>query len=283
MRVRARLAGVSAPSPDCHPVRWTARSVAISRSPEAPVTRRVTAHILSATNHPDEDVRDDHRAPSRHQRLHRPRRRHRVGPPTLLDRGRPGGLRPRRARRGHARAAPGPHLGPRPRRRLGGRHRRPARRHGRCVGRRPDRRRDRPPGDHDRHRGRVLRAHPGLRVRAEPGGPRRAALPRRARARRRAARGPRAGRRVRPARARQQLHDDPHDRLPRRRGAHGPARHPADRAVRLAGDVRRRHGARADPRAAALGEAPGVRRVPGPPRRPVGAGTAAGAPSAGTR
>ena len=48
------------------------------------------------------------------------------------------------------------------------------------------------------------------------------------RARRSAARRARAGRRVRTPGPRQQLHDDPHDRLPRRRGAHGPARHPAD-------------------------------------------------------
>ncbi|CAA9296205.1 MAG: benzoate MFS transporter BenK, partial [uncultured Actinomycetospora sp.] len=196
----------------------------------------------------------------------RPRRGRRLGPPAVLGGRGPGGLRPRGPRRRAGGAAARPGLGPRPRRRLRGGHRRPAGRHGRRTGRRSRRRRHRPPGDDARDRHGLLGADAGLRLRPEPRSARGAALPRGPRARRGAARRARARRRVRAAGARQQLDHDPHDRLPRRRGGDGPARHPAHQPVRVAGDVRGRRAPGGDPAAAAVGAAAGVGGVPGAAR-----------------
>ena len=145
-----------------------------------------------------------------------------VGGAAVLGGGGARGLRPRRARRGAARAAAGADLGSDAEHRVAGVGRRPGRGDARRDGRRRDQRRHRPPADDHLDRHHLLGADPGLRLRAEPVRLRRAALPRRPRPRGRPAHGDRDGQRVRPARPRRLGDHRADDRLPRRRGAPPP-------------------------------------------------------------
>ena len=180
-------------------------------------------------------------------------------------------IRPRGAGRGPPGAAAGADLGSDAEHGVAGVRGRTGRRDARRDGRRCHQRHHRSPADCHLDRDRLLGFDAGLRIRHQSGHVRRVAFPGRPRARRGAPDGDRHGERVRSRRARGHGDDDADDGLPRRCGRHRPARHPADPAVRLGVDVRRRCAAGPGPGAAVVAlpaRVGGLPARPGRARRP---------------